>query len=250
MTLTGAEILKLVRRRGLIISAALLTLGPVVVSYGVLVTLHAADPERWGPAGGAENLASGLGALALFVTVAAVIVSTTAGSQDRSSGVFRDLVVTGRSRTALFLARVSGALAVYLPLLAAALTVAVTASYVFAGSKATSGAVDLAGYAGWLGAATTLTIVLGVSLGSILSSRVAVGILLAWTLVLTPMLLGITELGGARAALGAAAAEHFAPNPSGTTPIAMSTGTALLVLALWLVIPLRVGASVTKRRDA
>jgi hypothetical protein len=250
MTLTGAEILKLVRRRGLISSAALLTLGPVVVSYGVLATLHAVDPVRWGPAGGAENLGSALGALALFVTVAAVIVSTTAGSQDASSGVFRDLVVTGRSRTALFLARVSGALAVYLPLLAAAFTLAVAASYAFAGGEATSAAGDVAGYAGWLGATATLTIVLGVSLASILSSRVVVGVLLAWTLILTPMLLGITELGGARAALGAAAAEHFAPNTAGATPIAMSTATALLVLALWVAIPLRIGARVTQRRDA
>ena len=115
---------------------------------------------------------------------------------------------------------------------------------------AAPGAGDLAGYAGWLGATTTLTIVLGVSLGSILSSRVAVGILLAWSLILTPMLLGITELGGARSAVGAAAAQHFAPDSAGTTTIAMSTATALLVLALWVAIPLRVGASVTKRRDA
>lgn len=248
MTLTGAEILKLVRRRGLMISAALLTLGPVVVSYGVVVTLHAVDPARWGPAGGAQNLESTLGALALLAGVAAVIVATTAGSQDGSSGVFRDLVVTGRSRTALFLARVRGALVVYLPLLAAALALAVAASYAFAGREATATAGDIAGYAGWLGATATLTIVLGVSLGSIVSSRVAVGVLLAWNLILTPMLLDIAELGGGRAALGGAAAQHFAPE--GTTAVAMSTATALLVLALWIAVPLRIGASVTKRRDA
>ena len=55
MTLTGAEILKLVRRRGLMIWAALLTLGPVVVAYAVLVSLHAVDPARWGAAAAART---------------------------------------------------------------------------------------------------------------------------------------------------------------------------------------------------
>ena len=41
--------------------------------------------------------------------IMAAIVGSTAGSQDIDSGVFRDLAATGRSRSALFLARVCGA---------------------------------------------------------------------------------------------------------------------------------------------
>jgi hypothetical protein len=182
--------------------------------------------------------------------LAGILIFTTAGSQDQSAGVFRDLVVTGRSRTALFLARVRGALVVYLPVVATAFVLAVAASYAFAGGEPTLSAADVAGYGEWLAATALLNVVLGVSLASIVSSRVAVGVLLAWNAVVTPLLLAIGDLGGVRAAIGTAAAQHFAPPGPATTQIAMSTATALLVLALWIAIPLGAGARVTKRRDA
>jgi hypothetical protein len=250
MTLTRAEILKLVRRRALMTWALLLTLGSVVVPYAVLVTLHAIDPGSHGPAGAGENPEQVLGLLAMIGGVGAIIVSTTAGSQDVSSGVFRELVATGRSRVALFLARIRGSLAVYLPLVAAAFALAVAASYAFAGGAPTMSAGEVAGYAGWLGATTLLNIVLGVSLAAIVSSRIAVGVLLAWNAVVAPLLLQIADLGGVRAAIGTAAAQHFAPAGPTTTQIAMSTTTALAVLALWVAVPLLVGAQATRRREA
>jgi hypothetical protein len=250
MTLTGAEILKLVRRRGLMTWAVLLTFGSVVVPYAVLVTVHALDPGRHGPAGSGENPEQVLGLLAIIGGVGAIIVATTAGSQDVSSGVFRELVATGRSRTALFLARVRGALAVYVPLVAAAFLVAVAASYAFAGGEPTASVGDVAGYAQWLAATTLLNVVLGVSLASIVSSRIAVGVLLAWNAIVAPLLLQIGDLGGVRAAIGTAATQHFAPAGPTTTQIAMSTATALAVLALWVTIAVLAGTHVTKRRDA
>ena len=48
--------------------------------------------------------------LALLAAVAGAIVGATAGGADIEAGVFRDLAATGRSRTALFFARVPGAL--------------------------------------------------------------------------------------------------------------------------------------------
>ena len=56
--------------------------------------------------------------LAMAGSVAGVIVGATAGAADIEAGVFRDLVATGRSRLALFFARVPGAWAIVLPLLA------------------------------------------------------------------------------------------------------------------------------------
>ena len=250
MTLARAEALKLIRRRGLMTWTALLTLGSVVVPYAVLVTLHALDPGRHGAAGSGENPERVLGLLALIGGVGAIIVATTAGSQDHSSGVFRELAATGRSRTALFLARVRGALAVYLPLVAAAFALAVIAAYAFAGGERTSSAGDVAGYAGWLAATTLLNVVLGVSLASIVGSRIAVGALLAWNAIVAPLLLQVAGLGGTRALIGTAAAQHFAPASPAATQITMSTVSALAVLTVWIALPLLIGAHVTKRREA
>ena len=47
--------------------------------------------------------------------VAGVIVGATAGGADIEAGVFRDLAATGRSRTALFAARLPGAWAIVVP---------------------------------------------------------------------------------------------------------------------------------------
>lgn len=249
MTLTTAEILKLTRRRGLMIWSLLLTIGSIVVPYAVLVALHATNPDSYGPAGGVPNFEQALAVLATLGGLAGILIATTAGSQDHAAGVFRELAVTGRSRVALFLARVRGALAVYVPLLAAAFGLALAASYVFAGGERTAGGSDVVGYAAWLGAASLLNVALGVSLAAVVSSRVAVGVLLVWNVAMAPMLLQIEALGQFRSAIGTAAAQHFAPASENAMQIGMSTATALAVLALWLAIPLLVGARVTQRRD-
>ena len=57
-------------------------------------------------------------------SVAGAIVGATAGAADIEAGVFRDLVATGRSRLALFFARVPGAWAIVLPMLALAVALA------------------------------------------------------------------------------------------------------------------------------
>jgi hypothetical protein len=47
-----------------------------------------------------------LDVLTVLAGVTAILIGTTAGAADVGSGVFRDLVATGRSRTALFAARI------------------------------------------------------------------------------------------------------------------------------------------------
>jgi len=132
MRLVSAEALKIVRRRGTMIWCAILTVGSVVVADIVLVALHAANASKHGPAGGFENirhvvlLMSGLG------NVAAILIGSAAGSQDYSSGVLRDLVVTGRPRKTLFRVRYPGALIVFLPLLAIAFGLTTLGAFVFA----------------------------------------------------------------------------------------------------------------------
>src|SRR5262249_6682787 len=78
MNLLTAEILKLRKRRGLMIWSSLLTVGSVVVAYGVLLGLHAFNPDHHGPAGGVENLQNLMWLLANLRRVAAVPVGAAA----------------------------------------------------------------------------------------------------------------------------------------------------------------------------
>lgn len=250
MSLVTAEILKLRRRRGLMAWSAALTIGPVVVAYAVLLALRASDAGRHGPAGGIENLDNVLGVVVALSTVAAIILGATAGAQDAAAGVFRDLVVTGRSRKALFHARLPAVLALFLPLAAIAFGLAVASSFAFAEGAPTPDLDRILHLGAFVGASSVLTAALAVGLGSIIPSRVAVGVLVAWSTVVSSLLISSEPLGGARVAIPNAAAQHFAPATANATVIGMSTGTALVVLTLWIAVALGAGSFWTARRDA
>ncbi len=250
MRLVGAEVLKLRRRRGLMAWSAVLTVGVMIFADGLLVILHASSPDTHGPAGGAHNLDGIMYLLATLGSVAGIIIGTTAGSQDMSAGVFRDLVVTGRSRRTLFYVRPAGALLVYLPLLAAGFVIAVASSYAFAGDRPTSSAHDIAGYAAALFSYGAVSLVLGVGLTALIPSRVAVGVLVAWNAAISQILISIHALGSARKAIDVAAALSFAPRTSNSPNLTIGAGTAVIVLAVWTAAALVFGREATVRRDA
>ena len=109
--LVSAELLKLRKRRGLVLSGLALTVLPMIVAYTVLLIVHAANPAKHGPAGGLQNLSDSMDVLTTLSGIAAILIGATLGAGDLSSGVFRELVVTGRSRLALFAARIPAGLA-------------------------------------------------------------------------------------------------------------------------------------------
>jgi hypothetical protein len=251
MRLIRAEVLKLVRRRGLMAWSLLLTVGTVLIAEIVLVVLHAVNPDHHGPAGGASNLentvflASGLG------TIAAILIGATAGTQDVSNGVFRDLVVTGRKRSTLFNVRVPGALAVFLPILALGLGLAIACSFVFAGDLSNPSGSTIARYVEYSVVITVVNIIIAVGLAAFASSRVVVGVLIAWNAIVSHLLLQISSLGSARKFIDVAAAEHFLPlTNGGDVRIAMSSVTALLILLGWALVFSRGGSWWTSRQDA
>ena len=250
MRLVNAEILKLRKRRGLMVWVGILTVGAMAIAYGILIALHAVDPAKHPAAGGAKNLENALWLLASLGSVAAVMLGVTAGSQDGSSGVFRDLVVSGRSRRTLFNVRLPGAVAVFAPFVVTAFGLAVAASYVFAGGRPTASAHDIAAYGASLGSLVLVNLVLGVSLGSIVSARIATGVLIGWNAVLAGLLASIHSLGAAREGIDIVAATHWAPSVAGKLDVPMTGGTALTVLLIWIALSLRAGALWTKRVDA
>jgi hypothetical protein len=125
--LIGADLLKLRRRRGLAIVVGLLTIGAVSITYAVIEILHAVDSTKHGPAGGIQNLGHGTFLVAALGGVAAALVGSSAGAGDLDAGVYRELVVTGRSRLSLYLSRIPGGLAFLLPFVAAAYAIAAAA---------------------------------------------------------------------------------------------------------------------------
>src|SRR5205814_427570 len=60
----------------------------MVVSFIVLASLHAANPAKYGPAGGVENLRGALRLLTQIRAVAAVPIGVNAGGSDLASGVY------------------------------------------------------------------------------------------------------------------------------------------------------------------
>jgi ABC-2 family transporter protein len=251
--LVNAEVLKLRKRRGLVLATVALTVVPMLIAYAVLLILHAVDPAKYGPAGGLENLSGSMEVLSQLSVVAAILVGATLGAGDVGSGVFRELVVTGRSRVALFAARVPAGLGLVFLVVGAGFVVTATASNVLTGSSDVPGAGLLVSSAGWLGLTTGLALVLALGVSSVTGSRgTTIGIVLGWQLIAMPLLLQIGALGSLREGLVGAATERLEPAAlfeSGTT-VPMSLAAALAVIAAWTVVPLVAGAWRTYTRDA
>jgi hypothetical protein len=133
---TGAMIatrfMELRRRRGLMITLVLVTVGFPTVFLAVRLLLHAIAPKTYGSAGGYDiYTAMSAGVLYTFGFIVAATLGCTAGSVDVSEGMFRHLVITGRSRLALYLARIPAGLAIIVSLVAVGFTI-VCAVCVFA----------------------------------------------------------------------------------------------------------------------
>jgi hypothetical protein len=120
--LIATKHLELRKRRGLMITAALLTAGVVVLVLGLRLAFHLFAPATNGPAGSPDIFGGLSNLLAEFGFLVAASVGAAAGTTDLTDGVFRGLVITGRSRLALYLARIPAGLAVILPVIAVAFT--------------------------------------------------------------------------------------------------------------------------------
>lgn len=116
--LVTTKLLEIRRRHGLMVMVVLLTVGLPVLVLGLRLAFHAADPKSYGPAGTPSVFSILTNVMAEFGFIMAATVGTAAGTTDLSDGVFRHLVATGRSRLALYLARIPAGLSIVLPLVA------------------------------------------------------------------------------------------------------------------------------------
>jgi hypothetical protein len=252
--LVNAELLKLRKRRGLAVSAFALTVVPMVIAYTILLSLHAANGAKHGPAGGLRNFSDSIDLLMTLSGIAAILIGSTLGAGDLSSGVFRELVVTGRSRLALFAARVPAGLAYVWAFVGVGFALTAGASHLFAGSLPTPSGMLLAETGAWLALISALALVLALGVSSLVGSRgTTIAMVFAWQIVVTPLLVQIKALGSSREGLLGAATERLRPGGLlNDSPIhfGMTVAATTAVLLLWTIIPLALGAWRTATRDA
>lgn len=258
MTLTiaremfAAEVLKLRRNRALMAFALLLSVGIVVLYFGYSAGEHLSDPHHHAPAGGLLGFGRGVRLIGLyFGFLTAALIGTEAATADLSSGVFRDLVATGRSRLSLFAVKAPAALCVTLVFTGAAFALVTGLSFLLAGFMPTPSLGLIVRSAGWIVLANAAIVGFAVGVGSLTGSRAVtlVGVI-GWLTIATQLLLQVTSLGSVRDGLQAAALGHLAPVSTGLADLQMATGVAVAVVTCWLVVPLACGAWRTVVRDA
>jgi hypothetical protein len=212
LPLIGAKVLELRKRRTLMIVTVAFTIGLPVIFYGIRLLYHLADPSRYAPAG-APNAFATVGALmAEFGFIAAAALGATAGTSDLTDGMFRHLVITGRSRLALYLARIPAGLSILVSLAAVGFTVACLVTGFLGGPQAAGGAHmspdAMIGAGLWLELELVIGFTVGLGLGSLMGQRtVPVILLIVLEIIITPVLAGHTLpffLNGERLVVGVA----------------------------------------------
>jgi hypothetical protein len=251
--MVGAELLRLRKKRGLMALAAAAVMAPLVIWTGYQVIEHASNPASYGPAGGLQHYARMLSLLGVFMgPVAAVLIGAEAGAGDLAAGVFRDNVLTGRSRMALFLARIPAALAVTFTVIAIGFAFGLAVTFTFAGGLPTPSVSVILESAAWLALANGVVCVIAIGLASLTGSRPGtITALIGWELVLSPLLVQSTSLGSARNGLLDGVLLFLKPGPvSGAPVLTMSVAVAVAVTALWAAVLPALGARRMQTRDA
>jgi hypothetical protein len=249
LRLINAEILKLRRRRGMLAIALLCTVGFAALAFIVTGIQHAGNPTKHGPAGGLKTYRDALGTVEILVLIMGTIVGATAGTQDIESGVFRDLAATGRSRLALFGARVVGAWAVVLPILAVTAGLTAASTVALAGSLEAPGAGALTAGTAAVLVSAALSTATAVGLSALIGSRgPVIGILLAFYLAVQPLLEAMGLLGNLRHAIPEVAVNRIGDVPAGPAGH-VALVTAILVVVAWSAVALGLGAWRTKTRE-
>jgi len=150
---------ELARRRGLMITIAAVVIALPTVFLVIRLIAHAVDPKSYGPAGGSDIFTS-LSVVVLYVFgfVVAALLGCTAGSSDLTDGMFRHLVITGRSRVALYLARIPAGLAIIVSAVAVGFSIvclvccfAAPSTINYNGANVPPG-LSLTGFQAWAGA--------------------------------------------------------------------------------------------------
>ena len=259
----AAEILKLRRNRAVMVVAVLLSVGVVVIFFGYDAIQHASNPSQNAPGRGSRSASaapSGCSGCS-SATLVAALIGSEAGTADIASGVFRDLVATGRSRLALFWVRWPAAWLVTFVFTGTAMIIALIFSIVLAGNS--SPGFDVFGSnqlpsvslilqsAAWIAMCNGVIAAFAVGVGSMTGSRGAtLTTVIGWQAVASQLIAHTASLGAVRDWLAIAAFGQLMPVDGDIAGITMATGLAVVVALAWVLIPTAIGSWRTVVRDA
>ena len=154
----AARVMELRKRRSLMIALVVVNIGLPAIFLLIRLLAHAFAPYANPPAGGDQIFVVLVaGFLPTFGFIVTTTVGCTAGSRDLTEGMFRHLVVTGRSRLALYLARIPAGLAIVVPMAAIGYTIVCAVCVVAAPTFIDDSNVNippglsLAGFENWAG---------------------------------------------------------------------------------------------------
>ncbi len=247
----AADLLKLRKKPSVTGWALVLMAGVTIVFYAYALIAHASDPIRHGPAGGLQHFNNAFSTFGLdFGTVAAILIGVEAGAGEIADGTLRELAVTGRSRLALFAARIPAALILTLGVAACGMAIAVAVTFAgAAGAPTPSGRLVVRAVA-WVALSNGVVCVVAAGLGALTGSRPAALIgLIAWQTIASRLLIDTTALGSARRGVLDAALAQLKPGPHSGRGVAMPALTAATVAALWAALAATAGAWRTATRD-
>ncbi|MDA8401236.1 MAG: hypothetical protein M0008_14575 [Actinomycetota bacterium] len=272
--LIRTRFLELRRHRPLVIAMIGGNLGILLIMITAISVMHAVQPDV-APAGGGSRFTSFVFLMLATGVITAMFLGAIVGSEDLSSKFFRALVTTGRSRLALYLARLPAGLAllaaVIIPTYAVAVGCAVTLLpsrsfeyyYAFSSSTKAPGIHVILAAGGWLLLQLIVVYAITLAISALVGSE-APAVMIATLLVLADLVLTTVMhshvlwswlrfvdiewiLWGMR--------PHF---PGIATCCGTLTGLSfsmpgweqLLALVVWLVVPLGLGAYRSITRDA
>jgi hypothetical protein len=268
--LIAAKLLELRKRRTLMTVTVAFTMALPVIFYGIRLAYHLGDPARYAPAGAPNAFATAGTLMDEFGFIVAVTLGATAGTTDLTDGMFRHLVITGRSRLALYLARIPAGLSILLSLAAAGFTVACLVTAFLSGPH-TAGAVTpspdaMTGAGLWLELDLLIGFTAGLGLGSLMGQRtVPVILLIVLEIIITPPLANHVLPGfldGQRLVVGVAMDQLKPAALAGGTRIGpgggggalqippMPTWAMITVIAGWIIGWSAIGAWKMTTRDA
>jgi hypothetical protein len=234
LILIRMDLLKLVRRRGLMTIALLIAVGSVSIVFTVNAIRHGANPLHAGPAGGIKNFENATDFLGLIAFVIAAMIGVTAGAGDAELGVLRDSLATGRSRVTMFGSRTAAAVTVTLSIMATALVVVTACSIALAGSAGVPSLSEIVQRnAAVLGFAASSAIVgsgiatFARSRGPVMASLIALGVLIS------QLLLNVSFLGDVRELLPLASFQRMAGDA--ISGLSYSLPVAIAVAVGWAV---------------
>jgi hypothetical protein len=268
----GANVLELRRRCVLMTVTVVFTVGVPVIFCGIREIAHLVDPAHYGAAGGTDALKV-VTLMAEFGFILAVVLGASAGTDDLNDGMFRQFVITGRSKLSLYLARIPAGLSILLPLAAVGYTVTALVTAFLNTPHAPGESVPSAGQLAavltecglWFELYLIIGFTVGLGLAVLMGQRtVPVVLLIVWEIILTPaladhviphfvnvqrLIIGVAMYQLQPAVLGGGV---LAGQTGGTTFVVppMPTWAMAGVIAGWTICWLAIGAWKMATRDA